>query len=356
MDGSGLLDLSRERLVQVDAVLARFFSLAKNRAKPFGQQYVQLWETLENNTVGGKRFRPRMVMCAYQSLGGEDLEAAANVGAAFELLHTALIVHDDVIDHDFTRRGLPNIAGTYRDRATAAGASTRVADHSGISAAVIAGDLALFNSYRLIDRSGADDHTRARLLEVMDDALFASAAGELIDVDFQISTEVPRVDDILTMERYKTAVYSFECPLQAGAILAGASEEVVSTLGDFGREIGIAYQIVDDLLGVFGLQEETGKTTIGDLREGKRTVLIAYATSTREWAEVAPMLGDPELTDAQAQRLRDVLIDCGARSFAEGLARYYANRSLARLAEPHIPPALRAELHPVVDSVLGRVK
>lgn len=342
--------------MQVDAVLARFFSLAKNRAAAFGPQYVDLWQTLENNTIGGKRFRPRMVMAAYQSLGGTDLEAAAYVGAAFELLHTALIVHDDVIDHDFVRRGIPNISGRYRDLAIAAGRSDRVAEHSGISAAVIAGDLALFNSYRLIDRSGVADVTRARLLEVMDDALFASAAGELIDVDFSIVDEVPRVDDILTMERLKTAVYSFECPLQAGAILAGASEAVVATLGDFGREIGIAYQIVDDLLGVFGLEAETGKTTIGDLREGKRTVLIAYATTTREWQDVEHLIGSQDLCEEDAEKIRAMLTDCGAKAFAEGLARYYGNRALARLAEPHIPPALRAELHPVADAVLGRVK
>lgn len=337
-------------------MLARFFSLAKNRAAAFGPQYVRLWETLEQNTIGGKRFRPRMVMAAYQALGGRDLDAAANVGAAFELLHTALIVHDDVIDHDFVRRGAPNISGTYRDLAIANGRPERVAEHSGISAAVIAGDLALFNSYRLIDRSGVGDVTRARLLEVMDEALFASAAGELIDVDFSIAAEVPRVDDILTMERYKTAVYSFECPLQAGAILAGAGEEVVATLGDFGREIGIAYQIVDDLLGVFGTEAETGKTTIGDLREGKRTVLIAYATTTGLWADVEHLFGSEDLCDEDASRLRDVLTATGARSFTEGLARYYANRALARLAEPHIPPALREELHPVADAVLGRVR
>ena len=356
MDSAGLLALSEERQGQVDAVLARFFSLAKNRATPFGPQYVRLWETLEQNTIGGKRFRPRMVMCAYQALGGTDAEAVANIGAAFELLHTALIVHDDVIDHDFTRRGVPNISGSYRDAATANGVDTRVAEHSGISAAVIAGDLALFNSYRLIDRSGVSGETRARLIEVMDDALFASAAGELIDIDFQISAEVPRVDDILAMERLKTAVYSFECPLQAGAILAGASEEVVSTLGDFGREIGIAYQLVDDLLGVFGQEAETGKTTIGDLREGKRTVLIAYATSTAEWADIDGHIGDPDLTEEDAERVRALLVSSGAKSFAEGLARYYANRAIARLAEPHIPAALRAELHPVADAVLGRVK
>lgn len=337
-------------------VLERFFSLAKNRAAAFGAQYVKLWETLESNTTGGKRFRPRMVMGAYQALGGTDIEAAAYVGAAFELLHTALIVHDDVIDHDFVRRGVANISGSYRDAASARGSSDTVAEHSGISAAVIAGDLALFNSYRLIDRSGVSDVVRLRLLEVMDDALFASAAGELIDVDFSTAPEVPRVDDILTMERLKTAVYSFECPLQAGAILAGASEDVISTLGDFGREIGIAYQLVDDLLGVFGLEAETGKTTIGDLREGKRTVMISYATSTAEWDSIAPLIGKHDLTHDEAEEVRGVLTACGARSFAEGLARYYANRALARLAEPHIPPALRTELHPVVDAVLGRVK
>jgi geranylgeranyl diphosphate synthase type II len=297
-----------------------------------------------------------MVFCAYEALGGRDMAAAAYIGAAFELLHTALIVHDDVIDHDFIRRGVPNISGSYRDRALAGGAGDRAAEHRGISAAVIAGDLALFNAYRLIDRSGVGDVTRSRLVEVMDDALFASAAGELIDVDFSHLAAMPRVDDILTMERLKTAVYSFECPLQAGAILAGAPDDVVQTLADFGREIGVAYQIVDDLLGVFGLEAETGKSTIGDLREGKRTVLISYVTSTREWAEIEPLVGKQDLTEEEADRVRDVLESCGARSFAEGLARYYGNRALSRLAEPHIPEALRTELRPVAEAVLGRVK
>ncbi|MEO8261477.1 MAG: polyprenyl synthetase family protein [Pseudolysinimonas sp.] len=361
MDAAGLSAVARaeraqERQTQVDAVLGRFFSLAKKRASALGADYERLWGELEANTVGGKRFRPRMVFAAYEALGGTDSEAAACIGAAFELLHTALIVHDDVIDRDFVRRGAPNLAGSYRDRALAEGNTAAEAEHRGISAAVIAGDLALFNAYRLIDRSGVGDVVRGRLVEVMDDALFASAAGELIDVDFSFMPDVPRVDDILTMERLKTAVYSFECPLQAGAILAGAGEETVATLGDFGREMGIAYQIVDDLLGVFGTAAETGKTTIGDLREGKRTVLIAYATSAPGWDTLAPLFGDPDLDETGAERLRAHLIECGARSFAEGLARYYANRALARLVEPHIPASLREELHPVADAVLGRVK
>jgi geranylgeranyl diphosphate synthase type II len=356
MNGVDVLATSMERQVHVDVVLERFFSLAKARAGAFGQTYVDLWESLEANTVGGKRFRPRMVMAAYESLGGTDSETAATVGAAFELLHTALIVHDDVIDKDFTRRGIPNIAGTYRDLATASGSDERVSEHRGISAAVIAGDLALFNAYRLIDRSGVDASVRERLVEIMDAALFASAAGELIDVEFATGGPMPLVDDILAMERLKTAVYSFECPLQAGAILAGAPDAVVTTLGEFGRDIGIAYQIVDDVLGVFGVEAETGKSTLGDIREGKRTVMIAHAQKTEEWASMSDLIGKADLTDAEADHVRTVLVSSGSKSFADGLARYYANRAAARLAEPHVPVALRAELSPVADSVLERAR
>jgi geranylgeranyl diphosphate synthase, type II len=343
-----------DRQSRVDAVLTRYFSVSRRRAEPLGAEYVELWDRLEANTVGGKRFRPRMVLAAYESLGGDDLEAAACVGAAFELLHTALIVHDDVIDRDFVRRGAPNISGSYRDAARVAGAPEVVAEHRGMSASVIAGDLALMGAYRLIDRSGAGDEVRGRLLEVMDEALFASAAGELIDVDLAWLPGVPDVDRILDMERLKTAVYSFECPLQAGAILAGADDATVATLAEFGRDMGIAYQLVDDLLGVFGVESETGKSAVGDLREGKRTVLIAYASAREGWDEVACLFGDAELDEAGAERLREHLVACGARVFAEGLARYYANRALSRLLEPHVPPALRTELNPIADAVLAR--
>jgi geranylgeranyl diphosphate synthase type II len=351
-----LRDVSLGRQAQVDAVLDRFFSLSKKRAAEFGADYVKLWETLESNTAGGKRFRPRMVFTAYEGLGGTDSDAAANVGAAFELLHTALIVHDDVIDRDFSRRGSLNVSGSYRDIATTAGIPVPTAEHRGVSAAIIAGDLALFNSYRLIDRSGVADDVRARLLEIMDDALFASAAGELLDVDFSLATAMPAVADVLRMERLKTAVYSFEGPLRAGAVLADASATVTDALGTFGREIGIGYQVVDDLLGVFGDELETGKSIIGDLREGKRTVLIAHASTTAEWSDIRELVGKAELTLDDAAFVRTLLETSGTRAFAEQLARDHANRALASLDEPELPHGLVAELVAVVDDVMGRAR
>ncbi|WP_240605841.1 polyprenyl synthetase family protein [Planctomonas deserti] len=356
MDAPNLNAISTERLDQVDAVLERFFSLARARAAQHGVEYEKLWGTLQANASGGKRFRPRMVLAAYRALGGRDPEAAVYVGAAFELLHTALIVHDDVIDRDFTRRGNPNISGSYRDIATTAGIPLPLAEHRGMSAAVIAGDLALTSSYRLIDRSGVEDSIRSRLLEILDDAVFASAAGELMDVELSLKADVPEVDEILAMERLKTAVYSFEGPLQAGAVLAGADEDVVTMLGQFGHDIGVAYQVVDDLLGVFGNEEETGKTTLGDLREGKRTVLIAYAAGTSEWREISGLVGKMDLSRGEAALVRSVLESCGAKDFATSLARDRAQAALDRLADPAVPEGLRHELEPVVDAVLRRVR
>ncbi|MEJ1814956.1 polyprenyl synthetase family protein [Clavibacter michiganensis] len=356
MDATNLAAVSTSRQAHVNGVLDAFFARSLVRAEVMGDEYVKLWRTLESNTAGGKRFRPRMVMAAYDGLGGQDVQAAAHVGAAFEMLHTALIVHDDVIDRDFTRRGGPNVSGAYRDIATTQGLPQPLAEHRGMSAAVIAGDLALVNAYRLIDASGVRDLTRSHLMEILDDAVFASAAGELIDVEFSLTADVPSVDEILRMERLKTAVYSFEAPLQAGAVLAGASPAIVSALGDFGRDIGIAYQVVDDVLGVFGDEQETGKTNLGDLREGKRTVLIAHAVRSSEWGEISALVGKDDLSRGEAALVRSVLESSGARAYAEGVARDLAVAAVARLDDPVVPEALRRELAPVAESVLGRIR
>lgn len=341
---------------RVNGALDEFFQASARRAIAYGPQYVELWHTLHQNTAGGKLFRPRLVFTAYQALGGDDLDAAAWMGAAFELLHTALIVHDDVIDRDFVRRGQVNLSGRYRDRARAAGVSADVADHHGLSAAVVAGDLALFYSYRLVDRTGARNGTRDRLLQLMDDALFASAAGELLDVEFTGAITIPTVENILRMARLKTAVYSFEGPLQAGAILAGASDDIVTSLEEFGREVGTAYQIVDDLLGIFGHEQHTGKSATSDLREGKRTVLVAHAAETALWTSIEPLFGKPTLTEAQAEQLRSMFDASGAREYAERLVRQHAERAHAVLARPHMEGALRHALAPLVDVVLRRVR
>ncbi|MCC3281281.1 polyprenyl synthetase family protein [Arthrobacter caoxuetaonis] len=339
---------------QVDRVLDGFFAAAKERAERISSSYLSLWETLEKSTIGGKRLRPQIVLAAYTQLGGTDLEAAARVGAAFELLHTALIVHDDVIDLDFVRRGQDNVSGVYRRMAETAGEPAEVARHRGLSVGIIAGDLALTGAFRMLDSVTTDPGTRELLAGILDEAVFASAGGELIDVDFSFSPGAPPVTEILDMERLKTAVYSFEAPLRAGAVLAGAGADAVAALGRFGRDTGIAYQVVDDLLGVFGNESATGKSSMGDLREGKRTVLIAYAAQTPCWAELSGLIGRPDMCPGDADRAREILVDCGAQDYAQDLAAQYASSARSHLASSDVPAGLAAALDDIVSSSVNR--
>lgn len=345
---------AERRAELVAAALDDFFSRSGRRARDHGAAYVRLWRELQDSTSGGKLVRPQLVMCAYEGFGGTTDPLVARVASAFELLHTALIVHDDVIDRDFVRRGRQNISGRYRDQALSNGADLATAEHHGLSAAVVAGDLALFYSYRLIDHEQLPGSIRSRLLELMDEALFASAAGELLDLDYSGAVTIPTVDSILEMSRLKTAVYSFEVPLKAGAVLAGASQEAIDSLEDFGREIGTAYQIVDDLLGVFGDPVATGKSTTSDLREGKRTVLVAHAAASELWAQMEGLFGSPTLSDQDADRLRGVFDASGARAFAERLLAEHVCRAEQVLGRDSIPLALRQELQPMITDVIRR--
>ncbi|MBD1539604.1 polyprenyl synthetase family protein [Arthrobacter sp. S13_S34] len=339
----------------VNEVLTSFFARSKARAAALHPAYHAMWEHLETCTVGGKRFRPRLVMTVYRLLDGNDTATAATVAAAFELLHTALIVHDDVVDRDFARRGVPNVSGTYRNLAAAQGSSPERAEHTGMSVGVIAGDLALSNAYRLMGEVDVDLLTRQRLAEILDEAVFASAAGELLDVLAPLDPTPQPVAEVLTMARLKTAVYSFEAPLLAGAVLAGADERLVAALGEFGRFIGIAYQVADDLTGVFGDESRTGKVGWGDLREGKRTALISHAAAEPQWPRIAELLSGPDLTAADAAEVRGLLIEAGARDRTMQLAADLTEHALRALDQPFVPQALRDGLAPISAVVTERI-
>ena len=344
-----------EALGEVESRLDDFFAKAIRESGRFGTAAPRLWAALREAADGGKRQRPRLLLAAFFGLGGTDLHAAAAVAAAYELLHTALLVHDDVIDRDWVRRGTPNVAGRYRDRAIAT-TSSRAAAHFGRSAAILAGDLALASAPRLVDSVEIDPSVRRRLHELLYEAVVASAAGEVADLELAAAelTSPPTTEQILTMEWAKTSVYSFEAPLMSGAVLAGASDDVIEALGRYGRELGLAYQIVDDLLGVFGDESVTGKSALGDLREGKWTVLIAHAARTTHWPALASILGTQDLTEAQAVQARDILARSGARDAAIDLAQRCTAE--ARRSLRHVPETLRARLDAHAEELALRTR
>ncbi|MDN6177385.1 MAG: polyprenyl synthetase family protein [Micrococcaceae bacterium] len=317
------------------------------------RNYDALCRRLEATLHGGKRTRPHLVHVAFRAFGGRDLEAAATLGAGFEMLHAALLMHDDVIDRDFVRRGVPTLGAGYRDDALAHGHASGTAEHAGHSASIIAGDILLAGSIRLAALASAGSPNARTILDVVHSALLASAAGELDDLVFSLSPARTPESDVLNMERLKTAIYSFEAPLQAGALLAGAPPRLAARLGGLGRNLGTAYQIIDDVLGTFGNPQETGKSIDSDLRSGKRTVLTAQAEGHHgfRYARDAYAAGR-----AGIEEVRSALADSGAEPRARALASKLVTSALNEARGLELPPAILDELATIGEHVLNRKK
>ena len=301
----------------VEAVIDQLFERKSRAAHAYGPHAAQLWNLAAQTVSGGKLVRPRLLLAAYQALAGTRhlprtvIEAAA----AIELLHYAFILHDDVIDGDTVRRGRPNLIGAM----AAHSQSNPRALHRGTTAAILMGDLVLSAAYQQLARLDVPAGTRARVLDVVDHTIDQTVAGEWVDVALADGFADPALDTILEMSANKTACYTFELPLRLAAVLSGATPQAENALAAAGRHLGLAFQLDDDLLCAFGAASEHGKDPLSDLREGKQTPIIAYARTTSQWHLIASDVGRNDLSPSDAERVRSVLIACGAKGFVEKL-------------------------------------
>lgn len=338
--------------VTVDEVIDGFFAECIERAAPLGDEYRRLWVAARDAAAGGKRVRPALVLAAHRSFAGADTLPAARLAAAFELLHTAFLIHDDVIDHDLVRRGAPNVAGRFALDGVSRGLDAARANGYGEASAILAGDLLISAAHRLVAGLDASAEVRMPLLDLVDECVFLAAAGEHADVRQAGSS--PDERDILEMIERKTASYSFSAPLQAGALLGGAGAGAVARLGEIGRHVGVAFQLRDDVLGVFGHTSRTGKSVLGDLREGKQTLLIAYARGHADWSSVEADFGRPDLDESTAARLRAAIESSGARARVERLIDERCGEAHRSIAAGELPPALRESLMATVRECVER--
>lgn len=219
--------------------------------------------------AGGKRIRPHLTIVGYGSADDRIIPVAA----AQELIHIAMLMHDDIIDQDDMRHGIANINGRYSTHYREY-VSPQRAMHYANSAGILAGDCMLSEAYQVISSSSFDASVTRKLINQLHLSIFEVIGGELLDVE---ASFVQGVDfDPLKIYRYKTASYSFIGPLISGAYCAGTDEREVEKLRTFATNLGIAFQIQDDLLGVFGDEQETGMSSLSDLREGKETLLVRF--------------------------------------------------------------------------------
>ena len=301
--------------------------------------------------AGGKRTRPEFVHLGWTAAGGEPFARhAVNIGAAFELLHVSALVHDDVIDGALLRRGKPtthvHIHGLHVSQDWA-GEARRVSE----GAAVLIGNIALAladTALGELNPLAREEWTRVRV-EVN--------AGQYLDL---VGSAMRRGDDdhALKVMTLKTAKYTVERPLRMGAAAAGtATTGLMTALSEFGINLGIAFQLRDDVLGVFGEEETTGKPVGDDLREGKSTLLMARARrrATEQQSRLLAVVGDPALAPAQVAEIQQVIRDTGALEEIEMEIDSYFQRALGTVGDAFGDDALGGQFRETAERMVRRV-
>lgn len=297
--------------------------------------------------AGGKRLRPLLVHLGYEAAGGNEPATVLPAGLSVELFHSFALTHDDIIDRALLRRGQPTIQ-------TAVSRDARN-PHVGLTAALLNGDLLLsladqFDQIRLPARRIVAARKAFQRMTT------ETILGEQLEFDLARSNSVS-LEDTLRIMMYKSGRYSVEWPLTIGALLAGAPTRTLKSLSRFSIPLGLAFQLRDDILGVFGNPSVTGKSRDSDLREGKPT-LLAYVTKKTASENGRRLfdraLGNPNASRADLSRLRALIRASGARQWAEALARDLTDAGLQALHESPIRPTAKTKLERLARYLLER--
>jgi geranylgeranyl diphosphate synthase, type I len=312
---------------EVHRELATFLQGKRNDALQIDPQFVAAVDSLSEFVLGGgKRLRPTFAWWGWRGAGGSPLDPQAHAVlravSSLELVQACALVHDDLIDDSTTRRGAPTVHVEFTARHRAAG-WLGAPERFGAATAILLGDIALAWADDMLRSADLWPDQLARAHAVWQAMRTEVLAGQYLDIVTQAcGDETP--ETALQIDRYKTAAYTVERPLHLGAAIAGADPALIRAYRRFGADIGIAFQLRDDLLGMFGDPSITGKPAGDDLREGKRTVLLAYGLRAAEdkrhtgAAEVLrTAIGNPQVTEDTITNVRELLIEIGAAAEVE---------------------------------------
>ncbi|MBB6119334.1 polyprenyl synthetase family protein [Nocardiopsis algeriensis] len=340
----------------VDAELEAFCTAHRAQLLEIGAELAPAMDALEAMLAGGKRLRPTFCYWGWRGAGGAAGDPRVfRAAAALEFLQACALVHDDVIDNSDTRRGLP---------ATHKRLAKLHADHGwngdsegfGQGAAVLIGDLCLAWSDEMYQASGFPLESLQRGRSPFDAMRTEVMAGQYLDTLEQVRGTESR-EAALRVMRYKSAKYTIERPLHLGAALAGRHEELAPVYTAYGIPLGVAFQLRDDVLGVFGDPSTTGKPAGDDLREGKRTLVVAetLARSGRADADrFRSLLGAPDLSMEAVEWMCALIESSGALDACEELVTRYSDEALAALESPALDESAREPLRELVAAATRR--
>jgi geranylgeranyl diphosphate synthase type I len=356
--------LDAERLrSRVDTALAAFLERQAEVLEAVSPDCGPLVEAVAALMRGGKRLRPAFCYWGWRGAGGDATEPITVAAASLELFQAAALIHDDLMDGSDSRRGMPAVHRRFAGLHRAAGRRGD-GERFGLAGAVLAGDMCLVWTDELFAQSGLPVERLAAARPLFNRMRTELLGGQYLDVLGQTTPDddagaagAAGVERARHVIRYKSAKYTVEHPLLIGATLAGADDDLLATYSAFGLPLGEAFQLRDDVLGVFGDPEETGKPAGDDLREGKRTVLIAKTLEAADPAQaglVRRLVGDPRLDASGVTTLRAVIQDTGALDAVERLIADLTGEAQKALAEGRVAEPARGVLERLVVAATAR--
>ena len=300
-----------------DGEIGKGFGFEKSQKKIIRKV---LLHAKEHNLRSAKRIRAAFVYYGYLLSGEKPNEELWKVMEGIELVQTALLTHDDFMDEDLLRRGLPTSQVYFGNGDK----------HYGDSMAVSVGDVVLCLGYERVLECGLD---RKKVLEagkILMRGIANTAFGQIYDVTLPKLGELTE-EKVLTVHRTKTAIYTFQNPLIIGGVLAGLSSEVLNILIEYSYKGGVAFQLQDDVLGMFGETSKTGKSVDSDLLQGKSTLLIAKTLELGNEEQKQSLMGawgNKEATKQQIQNAKEAIRESGSYEYSMNKARVMANEAV----------------------------
>jgi geranylgeranyl diphosphate synthase type I len=346
---------------RVDAVLTTFLARQADVLTEVSPDCHELVDSVVGLMSGGKRLRPAFCYWGWRGAGGDPSESIVRAAASLELFQAAALIHDDLMDDSDLRRGMPAVhrrfAGVHADRGWVADG-----ERFGLSGAVLAGDMCLVWTDELFTGSGMSVEQLAAGRSMFNRMRTELLGGQYLDVLTQAAPEpdpATAIERAAQVIRYKSAKYTVEHPLLIGGMLAGASPRLLATYSEYGLALGEAFQLRDDVLGVFGDPDATGKPAGDDLREGKRTMLVGLALQGANVAQatvIRRLLGDPRLDAKGVARLRAVFHDTGAVDAVEQRITRLADQAEAALIGGQLAEQAREVLSRLIVAATSRTQ
>lgn len=325
----GLIDLELEKYFDKEIDSAFGVSAREKALSKLIWQHIK-----EHNLRPAKRLRGSFVYFGYQLFSKDNLDSVLKASTCIELIHTALLMHDDIMDQDTKRRGLPTTHEYYKIYHSSNKYRFNP-NHYGISMAINAGDIALLAGHQILIDSDFENSRKIEAANRLLRGIINTGFGQAYDIELEAMGNASN-QDILDLHLAKTAIYTYENPLHIGAILAGAGKSDLELLSKYAIPGGIAFQIQDDILGLFGNEEKTGKPANSDLKQGKITLLITQALKNGSPAQIKKLKqiwGNKNLIETDANKARKIVIDTGSLDYSKKVSIKWAKKAQSAIPE-----------------------